>query len=144
MLFRSAFSVLLSRSYLLRHSFSHPQLYNCLCSAVPLPSFHFLFSQEISPHTCFHKFHGHIHPLCGLLRCHSALQEAPADNFHIFSDFDNMPVRIIKAHYSLAPGMFLHRMHIFNVTLFQSVCKFVKIIFFKIYLKIIAAILPAE
>ncbi len=50
-----------------------------------------------------------------------------------------MPVRIVKAHHPLTLGVLYDRMNIFNVSLLQPVCKFIKIILFKINLKIIAA-----
>ena len=69
---------------------------------------------------------------CDLFRRHPAIQETPAYDLHILSDFDNMLIGIISANASLSPRMFYNRVDIFNITLLQLISKLVKVVFLKI------------
>ena len=88
-----------------------------------------------------YKFYGGIHPFRNLLRSHTCIQKTSANSLHLLSHFDHMPVRIIKAHDSLSPGVFDCRMNILQKI--QFLCfldKCIKIIFLKINLRIIGTI----
>ena len=84
------------------------------------------------PHASMHKLYWDIQALCRLFRSHAAFQEAAADGFHVFPHLDDMAVGIVKTHHPLSPGMFLHRMHIFDAAFLQPLCKLIELIFFKI------------
>ena len=54
-------------------------------------------------HTLLHIIHRNIHTFRSLFRRHSAIQKTLANRSHIFSNLDNMLIRVIEANNPLPP-----------------------------------------